>query len=574
MTEALDELTGRVLRAFADLAPTGRPARDRDHIDAPLVWLGGEGCSHFHSLLQPYVARRIPLRPSKELKRAAALDRLNHQARMVRLGIIWAAGTVKTDEGAMRLVTPLVSIPVHVNHQIGTYYLDVAGDYALTSLVEDRVDAIRLEQRLPENPQELQSIRIGSPLQQWSNAVLLAAGLPTATIVDAANPLGRTTGDLAIVPGGGLYFAGPQASVSRRAVLGAWSSARGIGSSAFAAIYGVGDGPSTGPDGVTRVISPLVLTEAQTAVVRRARTQRIVAVSGAPGNGKTHTACAVAIDAVARGAKVLVATKSSYASDVLADMLRRQPGPIPVVFGDSEQREHVARELAEGLKAVPFSGAARSFEHAADEQLRRVDVLRTAAARALAVEIDVERSNREVATVAALTVDVAGIFAPSTDLARATAMLVELRGLSSGGWLARRRARRIEARLRQVAQAAPDLPIETIEDALGAARRRREAIELTNQGGLDMTQLWTELEACEHELRRLVGEAVERRAVASRTDDDARRAVAALARALRAGRASRRELLALLDGSALLDALPLWVGTLGDIDDLLPASAG
>ncbi|MBA2282201.1 MAG: DNA2/NAM7 family helicase, partial [Acidimicrobiia bacterium] len=49
-----------------------------------------------------------------------------------------------------------------------------------------------------------------------------------------------------------------------------------------------------------------------------------------------------------------------------------------------------------------------------------------------------------------------------------------------------------------------------------------------------------------------------------------RRAVAALGRALPAGRNRRRELLAAIDASALVRALPLWVGTLRDVDDLLP----
>ena len=44
--------------------------------------------------------------------------------------------------------------------------------------------------------------------------------------------------------------------------------------------------------------------------------------------------------------------------------------------------------------------------------------------------------------------------------------------------------------------------------------------------------------------------------------------------ALRSGRAARRTQLAQLDPSPLIQALPLWVGSLPDIDDLLPAVAG
>lgn len=50
---------------------------------------------------------------------------------------------------------------------------------------------------------------------------------------------------------------------------------------------------------------------------------------------------------------------------------------------------------------------------------------------------------------------------------------------------------------------------------------------------------------------------------------EVRAACAALATALRAGRASRREKLAVLGADSTI-ALPVWVGTLSDIDDLLP----
>ena len=43
-----------------------------------------------------------------------------------------------------------------------------------------------------------------------------------------------------------------------------------------------------------------------------------------------------------------------------------------------------------------------------------------------------------------------------------------------------------------------------------------------------------------------------------------------LATALRAGRRQRRRLLRALDGRAVVQALPLWVGTLRDVEDLLP----
>jgi hypothetical protein len=50
--------------------------------------------------------------------------------------------------------------------------------------------------------------------------------------------------------------------------------------------------------------------------------------------------------------------------------------------------------------------------------------------------------------------------------------------------------------------------------------------------------------------------------------------VSALATALRSGRSARRVQLSRLDDNTVSQALPLWVGTLADVDDLLPPVAG
>jgi hypothetical protein len=52
------------------------------------------------------------------------------------------------------------------------------------------------------------------------------------------------------------------------------------------------------------------------------------------------------------------------------------------------------------------------------------------------------------------------------------------------------------------------------------------------------------------------------------------RAVAALASALRAGPVKRRQMLKELSRSDFLDVLPLWIGTLQEIDNTLPVTPG
>jgi hypothetical protein len=91
-------------------------------------------------------------------------------------------------------------------------------------------------------------------------------------------------------------------------------------------------------------------------------------------------------------------------------------------------------------------------------------------------------------------------------------------------------------------------------------------------GGLTLTADWEELATAEADWRSEVGRVIEAR---RRSRENRRRvstrAVAALSSALRSGRAKRRRLLRDLVADAFLDVLPLWLGTLREIDDTLPA---
>jgi hypothetical protein len=81
--------------------------------------------------------------------------------------------------------------------------------------------------------------------------------------------------------------------------------------------------------------------------------------------------------------------------------------------------------------------------------------------------------------------------------------------------------------------------------------------------------------AADERLARAVGAAMHNAAAsAGRWGGDARRSTSELAAALRTGRNRRREALAGLDGPALVGALPLWIGTVTDVEDLLPPTPG
>ncbi|HUG83586.1 MAG TPA: ATP-binding protein, partial [Euzebya sp.] len=111
-----------------------------------------------------------------------------------------------------------------------------------------------------------------------------------------------------------------------------------------------------------------------------------------------------------------------------------------------------------------------------------------------------------------------------------------------------------------------------LAQAISLATAARAVHQATDPltGGLT----WPLLVQAQQRLEQVTGEWMEATARDERRlNRSVRASRAALATALRAGRATRRGLLGEL-GSDVLRALPVWVGTLGDIDDLLPMNPG
>jgi hypothetical protein len=114
-----------------------------------------------------------------------------------------------------------------------------------------------------------------------------------------------------------------------------------------------------------------------------------------------------------------------------------------------------------------------------------------------------------------------------------------------------------------------------VTDAIAAATAQRAAARLAATGGTDLAPRWLALHTAEADLATAVGTAMRHAARSEkRWDRAARRGAASLSAALRAGRNRRRELLADLDAPPLVRALPLWIGTVADVEDLLPAAPG
>ncbi|SCL33638.1 Part of AAA domain-containing protein [Micromonospora rhizosphaerae] len=573
-----------ILSALADLAPAGAErVFDVSGTGRPLVWLP-----------EPDRGPR-----GARLDRLAALDALHRDERILRRGLAFLVGGADVDGGRRRVRLPLLAQPVRLERARRGYRVVPAGDLELTSLIEDRDLAGRLEAAPGlAGPGWLTAAGTAA----WITAAAEAAGLKVQAVVSKPP---RSTDDAVLtgVAAAAIFVTRDVFAGRLRDTLLSWAGRPGLASTALSRLYVdtagraggpittvhpptldgrppvVGEAPGTvfdhdKPADGDEVLSPLPLNSAQRDVVRRTRTEPVVVVSGAPGNGKSHTLVAAALDTVDRGGSVLVATQSVHAADVLGELLRRHPGPTPVLFGDAERREAIAAELAGGAAA------------GADDALLGADAAAVAAARdrvaavraGIVAALDEERLAATLPgwqpLLPALTHDAPAAFEPDTDLAAVRAALAGATRAGDGWWWRWRRAR-AAGRLRRLAGARPDVPVERLRAAVDAASAVRAAARLAATGGTDLAPAWRALTEADDALAAAVGTAMRHRATSARRwTADARRAASGLGAALRAGRNRRRELLAGLDAEALVRALPLWVGTVADVEDLLPPVAG
>jgi hypothetical protein len=521
-----------VFAVLAELAPAGGDRVLDVSGSRPLAWLDDAERT-----------RRV-----KEIDRLAALDALHREERLLRRGWGFLAGRTEIDGKARKIRLPLLSQPVRLERGLTGYRVVPAGDVEITPLVTDRELAAALE-AAPGLAAPGWLDATGS--KAWLRSAAAATGIPMDALVDDHRHV--PSDRVVLVAKAALYVARDVFGGGLQDSLRSWAG-RDLSGTALEAIYA--GAPDHQPDHEP-VLSPLPLTAAQAEVVARARTAPITVVSGPPGNGKSHTVVAAALEVVHRGGSVLVATQSPHAAEVLAALLARYPGPTPVLFGDAGRRESLAAELTAGAEQGPSERDLRADLAAVHKAQDLVRVQRAHIVDALQRELASAQLPRWAPSLPELAADVPGAFAEDFDPAR-----LERGGLA--GWWARRRlgARR-------------GVPKQRVTEAIAAATAQRAAAHLAATGGTDLAPQWLALHAAEEELAAAVGAAMRNAArSAKRWDRDARRGAASLAAALRAGRNRRRELLAQLDAPPLVRALPLWIGTVADVEDLLPASPG
>ncbi|MEN3614812.1 ATP-binding protein [Plantactinospora sp. ZYX-F-223] len=548
-----------VLRALADLAPAA-PERvlDVTRPGQPLIWLADpQSC-----------------RPSREVERLAAADLLHRDVRTLRRGWGLVAGVVEIDGVTRKVRFPLLSEPVRLERTLRGYRVVPAGDFEVTPLVEDRDLAARLEV----------APGLGGPgwlastgAEAWLRTVAQAAGLPIREY-DRIRRTGRASFPArppVLYVSAVLFSVRDVAGLALGDRLRAWAARPDVESTALAVVYGTAapDAPAAPADSGP-VDSPLPLNEAQTEVVRRVRHQPVTVVSGPPGNGKSHAVVAAALDVVDRGGSVLVVTQSTHAADVLGELLERYPGPRPVLFGDAERRAALAASLDVTAEAEVTAATLDADRAAVAEATAEVERVTRQLTELLGLELLAGEVQRWAPVVGGLRLDVPGAFAPGADLVAAVRAAERARA-SAGAWWRRWLPGRPGRRLRRQLGAAETVSLDRLDDAIAAARAEVAAARLATVGGADPGPLWPVLAQARQRLSAALGTAMRHRSRGpDRWDAAGRRSAAALAGALRAGRNRRRELLAELSGGSLVRALPLWIGTVTDVEELLPPIAG
>lgn len=570
-----------VLRTFAELSKRGQAARTDVIGESRLLLLqqyralgifhsGGSGpIAALPERMGPGGVTRLGGHTSETELRLLSAASLHKTERLLRVGWVWFSGTIDKDGKATTYCFPALSVPVERRALSGSS-LRAIGDIEVTELVESPVDrdhllgsrefgggglfdSISSEDRVYRgvDPRILPRL---TKLMEWCTSVARAVGLQVEETftVDQSSPLyRRSEPGIAMHVGCAMYLDEPPAVGTRRESLLNLASLPNLEQTAFAKIYN--PEPVTASPAVP-VLGIRALSRRQSQIVSEAGARDVSVLSGAPGTGKTHALTVLALDAVSRGQSVLVAASSAHAVDVLVEHFALTPGPTPVAFGGSRHGTRLARELSE---LVSNHRGMSTRDNAAD----RDSELLASAVRMLLLEDEARQLDRDPARriLAAEELERAG------DLHDLDDMLDEMDGRLLSGWLARRRhAETVRRRLGDASSARSQLE---------RLRFQADAQRLLATGGLELESLLDEAVRLEPS----AAEARGRRVTSAWLDRIGRSEEATLAKiatALGASRGTRATLLSRIGSRQLVSAAPLWVGSIRDVDDVLPAVAG
>ena len=525
-----------------------------------------------------------------------SLDRLVSKAalhpgeQLLRLGWVWFAGVVDVDGEATQYCFPAISMPMVRRQesqdsaaQTGRAFstlreitgadndrhrLVPAGDAEMTPLITDDAVADRLLEEASfgdgtfrDSLDELGNLRPLDPtvftelpqLMTWCANVAAAVGLEVAQtfpLHGSVPSARRTQPGISMHMGCGMYLANPATQGSRKESLLGLSALDGLSDTAFAKIYGEGViAPTVERDVVA--LRPLSLR--QRHIASRASGSDVSVLSGAPGTGKSHVLSVVARSAVARGESVLVAAGSPHAVDVLVEHFGATPGPTPVTFGGSRHGNRLAAELSELISRNEVGNHSSVGGSEYDQNL-------SSARRSLELEREAIRIDQDPA----YRIDVVAELDRAGDLDE---LRHEVEDAANPGLFRfghKKRLARLDARLGST---------EDTEARFVELTRKRDALRLLAAGGMSLTPRLDDLASKEDAAARTHGMHLTNEWISSLGRDE-KRTLAQVSSAVMSNRSARRRALAALDPDALTRAAPLWVGSVRDVDEVLPAVAG
>ncbi len=590
----------KVLRTFAELAGTQQAGPETDVLGSSslFVW-------------QRYTAIRLltpsllggsvtPVSAMPGTKKATAerlfgASELHRSEQLLRAGWVWFAGQVERDGETVRYCVPAVSAPVArvsgVLSPVGKWApalqanLERIGDLEATDLIVDGPTRDRLARdvqfgggALVDSFQPASGYRGVNPnllprlslLVGWYRSVAAAAGIPLAEelVVHEANPdWRRTQPGVAAIVGCGLYLHRPAPAGTRRESLLATAAIGGLDDTALGHVYrhekdndgdrGTGS-TERGSDQDRESITLRPVSARQRSIVEAVIDEPVAVLSGAPGTGKSHLLTVIALEAVARGQSVLVAAGSPYAVDVLIEHFRDAPGPTPLAFGGSVHGNRLAAELTE-LASRHDTDAVVTVD--ADEHARLLTSVQTL--------LEAEAAARRLKRHPGDWLDVSERLDRAGDLHELGRLVGAMGRRGPVGWWHRLRHRTtVAGRLGTDGSDRHGFGTALSRLRAGAAARRILAV-----GGLALDETFDEIVRLEGRASRQRGD----RLVEQWLQDlsgGRRRTLGLLANALALGRSERRAAFARIDPNRLTGAAPLWVGSVRDVDEVLPLVPG
>ena len=498
-----------------------------------------------------------------------AADAVHSGERRMRVGWVWFAGTISVDGEGIRFCFPAISVPVERVDGFfsGTngYTLAAVSDAGATDLIADPA----LRERLLAGRDfgsgslgpahygyDARMVRRLDRMNGWIDDVAKAVGIPIhrrRLIQDGLPTDFRSDDGITMIVGNYLYIDQPGQYHTTAARLLELAELHSMEATAFAKIYS-DESTDDRPKRLAQELRPMSARQRQ--VTSNALAQEVSVLSGPPGTGKSHLVTVAALDAISRRKSVLVAASSHHAVDVLVQHFIDTPGPTPVVFGGTARSQDLADQLAE-----------HGSEAKSDAD--RTDIETPAMAEHDRLIEDIRRSLLAEAVTSRLRNDPDELPRVNEALGRA-GDLDELESLIEAGkrggplgWNARRRSsKELERRL------GPGDPARMLDAVRVQSAARTQLVE----DGLTLDERLDALMALESVAADQRGQLITQAWLGSLRQHE-RTTLREVATAMSSSRVDRRESLRQMNPDRLVRSAPLWVGSVEDIDEVLPPVA-